>query len=215
MIYALVDIERYDNNKVAFFLTAWLIFLVPSLIAAVLITTPYPTSLRRFRHRWSDKEPRKLPTWDLCTLLTGGRSQLITSGELCQCYVLLHDCRFLPIFCRYSAVQRCNLDFQNPISSVSGFLYKLLFAEFNAVIYLYLLWPSSSGTAEQLHTLLGRLSLILVTSRYADSAIPPQTMSTTALISCKPRQSGVTRHKSSTLNIFRMNEAHSRTYNPL
>lgn len=89
MLYALVDIDRYERGKVQYFLTAWMILIIPSAIVAILVVTPYPRSFRRFRHRWSDKEPCRYILEGWISALTGGSTKLFAGNEFRECDTLL------------------------------------------------------------------------------------------------------------------------------
>lgn len=50
MIYGIVELDMYRENRTQWLIITWLIFAIPSLIVAYLVVSPFPAALREARH---------------------------------------------------------------------------------------------------------------------------------------------------------------------
>lgn len=71
MFYSVQLMAEYEDNPLRFELIQWSIFLVPTMVLAVFLITPFPSSLRQARTTWSKNKPSSnyLPTINILNAL--------------------------------------------------------------------------------------------------------------------------------------------------
>ena len=109
-IYATIDIERHKQDRRTFLVISWSIFIIPSLLAAVLVFTPFPAAWVRLRHAIGEQRPGECSAFDYLNMLMQDSFYSCSNHQYLWCFGLLGCCGSLPLCDGFQRLWHCQME---------------------------------------------------------------------------------------------------------